>query len=59
MGKKEKSPIGTITLKDGTKKTVIKKAGKFYICKDAQYFIKNYKLEKATKELKEERSERE
>ena len=58
MGKKEKGPIGTIVLKDGTKKTVIEKNGKFYICKDAQYFIKNYKLEKETKDPKKERSKR-
>ena len=41
--------IGTITLADGTKKDVLEQKGKYYICKDAQYLIRNYILKKGVK----------
>ena len=55
MSKKEKGPIGAITLQDGTKKYVLEKKGKFFVCEDAQYFVRNYRLEKTIKEPKEEK----
>lgn len=42
----EKKPIGYITLEDGTKKEVLEKKGKFYICKDTSFFTWRYKLQK-------------
>ena len=44
-----KKTIGTITLWDGTKKEVLEQKGKYYICKDAQYLIRNYTLKKGVK----------
>lgn len=46
---KKKDNIGTITLGDGTKKEVLEQKGKFYICKDAQYLVRNYTLKKGVK----------
>lgn len=54
-----KKPIGTITIGDGTKKEVLEQKGKYYICKDAQYLIRNYTLKKEVKKNAEpELSER-
>jgi hypothetical protein len=41
--------IGTITLADGTKKEVLEQRGKYYICKGAQYLVRNYTLKKGVK----------
>ena len=42
----KKKILGTITLEDGTKKEVLERKGKFYICKDTSFFTWRYKLEK-------------
>ena len=46
MEEKAKKVLGTITLEDGTKKEVLERKGKFYICKDTSFFTWRYKLEK-------------
>ena len=46
MEEKTKKILGTITLEDGTKKEVLERKGKFYICKDTSFFTWRYKLEK-------------
>ena len=64
MEEKAKKILGTITLEDGTKKEVLERKGKFYICKDTSFFTWRYQLEKPTvkadkkpktSELKEEK----
>ena len=42
----KKKILGTITLEDGTKKEVLERKGKFYICKDTSFITWRYKLEK-------------
>ena len=50
MEEKAKKILGTITLEDGTKKEVLERKGKFYICKDTSFFTWRYQLEKPVPE---------
>ena len=49
MASNEKKVLGYITLEDGTKKEVLERKGKFYICKDTSFFVWRYPLEKPQK----------